>query len=198
MRISKGNRYAQRILAAVSLYLPQIPHFYFFFSFLCRVIQSIWNVGHSLIFCVSLNYMDDDECGASVEWLARETEVLGGNMPQCHFVPTNPTWPDLAAGGSQLLAWLCHGQMPHYLAWDQTGTSADLRRGTRSSAAISEAAEIKILRKLFRPEEEEMAKIAQWASQFTLLAESHYGEGALSWSEHVTHMADTKRCAEQF
>jgi hypothetical protein len=30
---------------------------------------------------------DDDDCGAvSGMTMARETEVLGGNLPQCHFV----------------------------------------------------------------------------------------------------------------
>jgi hypothetical protein len=33
-----------------------------------------------------------------VEWrLAGETEVLGENLPQRHFVTTNPTWPDLGS-----------------------------------------------------------------------------------------------------
>jgi hypothetical protein len=31
---------------------------------------------------------DDDECGAVVEFeLARETEVLGENLPHCYLVP---------------------------------------------------------------------------------------------------------------
>jgi hypothetical protein len=30
--------------------------------------------------------MNDDKCGQSVEWLERDTEVLGRNLPQCRFV----------------------------------------------------------------------------------------------------------------
>jgi hypothetical protein len=30
--------------------------------------------------------MDDDECGVIGGFLAGETEVLGGNLPQCRFV----------------------------------------------------------------------------------------------------------------
>jgi hypothetical protein len=39
--------------------------------------------------------MDDDE--QSVEWVAGETEVLGGNVPQCSFVhhKSHMTWPGL-------------------------------------------------------------------------------------------------------
>jgi hypothetical protein len=29
--------------------------------------------------------------------LAGETEVLGENLPQCHLVHHNPTWPDLGS-----------------------------------------------------------------------------------------------------
>jgi hypothetical protein len=39
--------------------------------------------------------MDDDECGAIVEWLARETEILVENLPRGHFVhhKSRVTWP---------------------------------------------------------------------------------------------------------
>jgi hypothetical protein len=40
--------------------------------------------------------------------LAGETEVLGGNLPQGHFCPSqNPTWPDpgLNSGSQRLTAW---------------------------------------------------------------------------------------------
>jgi hypothetical protein len=39
--------------------------------------------------------IDDDLCGAMVEWrLAGETEVLGGNLPRATLSTINPTWAD--------------------------------------------------------------------------------------------------------
>jgi hypothetical protein len=42
--------------------------------------------------------MLDNECGQSVEWeLSGEAEILGKNLPQCHFFTPNLTWPDLGS-----------------------------------------------------------------------------------------------------
>jgi hypothetical protein len=56
--------------------------------------------------------MDYDECRQSVEWLERDTEVLGGSLPQCRFgppqIPHVLTWaPTQAAamGSRRLTAW---------------------------------------------------------------------------------------------
>jgi hypothetical protein len=39
----------------------------------------------------------------SVEWeLARETKVLGEDLPQCYFVHHKPTWPDLGSNPRRL------------------------------------------------------------------------------------------------
>jgi hypothetical protein len=37
--------------------------------------------------------LEDDECGAldGMRELARKAEVLGGKLPQCHFVTINST-----------------------------------------------------------------------------------------------------------
>jgi hypothetical protein len=101
------------------------PTFFIFFSVLYRVIHCIWIVGHSLIFYASLkySYMDDDECGAvggmigNGDWITRRKHAP---VPLC----PHKSQTELAAVGSQLLPWLSHGQMPHYLTWDQTKTSA--------------------------------------------------------------------------
>jgi hypothetical protein len=55
--------------------------------------------------------MIDDELEQSVEWeLAKETEVLGENLPQCYFVhhKSHITWARtraVAVGRRQLTAW---------------------------------------------------------------------------------------------
>jgi hypothetical protein len=47
--------------------------------------------------------------------LPGETEVIGENLPQCHFCPSqNPTWPDLSSnpgrrGGKQATNHLSYG-----------------------------------------------------------------------------------------
>jgi hypothetical protein len=44
----------------------------------------------------------------SVEWeLVGETEVVGVNLPQCHFVhhKSHTTWPDLEPRQPRLTAW---------------------------------------------------------------------------------------------
>jgi hypothetical protein len=51
----------------------------------------------------------------SVEWeLAGETELLGENMPQCHFVHHKPTWLDL-------------GSNPDQLRWEDSWLGAETR-----------------------------------------------------------------------
>jgi hypothetical protein len=71
----------------------------FFFSFL------VWDETVQLVRPLTgLLYqprMIDDECGGSVEWeLTGETEVLGENLSQCHFVhhKSHMTWPGLEPG----------------------------------------------------------------------------------------------------
>jgi hypothetical protein len=41
--------------------------------------------------------MDDDECGAVVEWLEGETEGLGEICRSGTLFTTNPTWSDLGS-----------------------------------------------------------------------------------------------------
>jgi hypothetical protein len=51
-------------------------------------------------------------------WLAGETEVLGANLPQRHFCPSqNPTWPDPGfnpgrCGGNPATNHLSYGEAP--------------------------------------------------------------------------------------
>jgi hypothetical protein len=54
-----------------------------------------WHCGHSWPI-VPTSGDSEDDCGKQMECrLAGETEVLGENLPQHHFCPSqNPTWPD--------------------------------------------------------------------------------------------------------
>jgi hypothetical protein len=54
-----------------------------------------WHCGHSWPI-VPASGDSEDDCGEQMERrLAAETEVLGENLPQRHFCPSqNPTWPD--------------------------------------------------------------------------------------------------------
>jgi hypothetical protein len=58
------------------------------------VIKNRAGVSHSGLLCQP-QMIGEGDCGAVGEWrLAGETEVLGENLPQRHFVPTNPSWRD--------------------------------------------------------------------------------------------------------
>jgi hypothetical protein len=49
--------------------------------------ESTWYAGRYLAYCTSPGWIDDDECEA-VDGMRidKGTEVLGENLPQCHFV----------------------------------------------------------------------------------------------------------------
>jgi hypothetical protein len=89
-----------------------------FFSFLgWGETESTWYVGHYLAYCTSPGWYMMMSVEQSVEWeLAGETDVLGENLPQCHFVhqKSHTTWPDLGSkpgrrGGKQATNRLSYG-----------------------------------------------------------------------------------------
>jgi hypothetical protein len=56
--------------------------------------------GHHLAYCTSPGWWMMMSVQQSVEWLAGETEVFGGNLPHCRFVhhKSHMTWPGLQPG----------------------------------------------------------------------------------------------------
>jgi hypothetical protein len=63
-------------------------YFFFLFHLVCEAIDAAATPG--LLCQPRERVMKQMECR-----LAGETEVLGENLPQCHFCPIqNPTWPD--------------------------------------------------------------------------------------------------------
>jgi hypothetical protein len=72
--------------------------------------ESTWYVGHKLAYCTSPGWqvMSVEQ---AVEWeLLGETEVLGENLPHCHFVhqKSHMTWARTRAaevGSRRLTAW---------------------------------------------------------------------------------------------
>jgi hypothetical protein len=67
-------------------------HFSFFFNLVCEAIGTAATPGLlcQAVVIVRMIVEKEMECR-----LARQTEVLGENLPQRHFCPSqNPTWPD--------------------------------------------------------------------------------------------------------
>jgi hypothetical protein len=62
--------------------------------------ESTSHVDHHLAYCTSPGWWMRIIVEHSVEWLARETEVLRKNLPQCHFIhqKSHITWPGLEPG----------------------------------------------------------------------------------------------------
>jgi hypothetical protein len=48
--------------------------------------ESTWHVSHYWPIVPVPDDDDDDECEAVGGMIGRETKVLGGNLPECHFV----------------------------------------------------------------------------------------------------------------
>jgi hypothetical protein len=63
--------------------------------------ESTRNIGHYLAYCISPGWwMMMMSVEQSVEWLAGETESLGGDMPQNHYIhyKSRMTWPGIEPG----------------------------------------------------------------------------------------------------
>jgi hypothetical protein len=74
--------------------------------------ESTWYVGLQLAYCTTPEWWMMINMEQSVEWgLAGETEVLGENMPQCHFVnhKSHMTWIGLESGPPR---WKAGDQQP--------------------------------------------------------------------------------------
>jgi hypothetical protein len=62
--------------------------------------ESTWYIGHYLVYCISPGWWMMVSVEQSVGWLEGETEALGINLSQCHFIhhKSHKTWPGLEPG----------------------------------------------------------------------------------------------------
>jgi hypothetical protein len=91
----KSSRYALDKRLSVSQSLSGHYHFFFFSFFGWGKTESIWYVGHWLVYCTRPGW-EKMSVEQLVEWeLAGETEVPGENQSQCHFIhhKSHTTWP---------------------------------------------------------------------------------------------------------
>jgi hypothetical protein len=93
------------------------------------------HVGNYLAYCISSRWWMMISLKRLVEKLVGETEVLGGNLSQCHFVhhKSHNTWPGLVPGRPR---WKNRDYRPSYNTASLEYLSHDLKTAFISSCKI--------------------------------------------------------------